>query len=242
MRCTWRALEDLGLDPALGRNPAGDLTDAHEVINAFVAQRSQSPVGPEATYLPVTRVPVYNLHRGRWRGLTWHEFEDDLDVVWLLGVGWHETGSRNDAYAVLKRRDNDETLFPDEIDYGNLEPDPQTTQDFLDALTAVPAKLIAQARQEPGQSAHGTLADVLDVSVVVERMADGDDVLEDLYIAFYLPPKEPGVLPDQWQPVAFAAFFPDTALQTLTYGPPYPAALRAREGWIEVIRGSTDSR
>lgn len=137
--CTWGALKDLGLDPELARRPAQGLTDRHEVIDAFVAQRSQSPVGPEATYLPATRVPVYNLHHGRWRALTWHEDEHDLDVVWLLGVGWHESGSRNDVYAALKRRDERGTLFPDETDYANLEPDPQTTQDFLGALTEVAA-------------------------------------------------------------------------------------------------------
>jgi hypothetical protein len=59
-------------------------------------------------------VPVYNLHHRRWRALTWHEEEDDLDVVWLLGVGWHEAGSKDDAYAVLKRRDQQGLLFPDE--------------------------------------------------------------------------------------------------------------------------------
>jgi hypothetical protein len=236
LRCTWRALDDLGLDPALARSPAIDLGDEHEVIRAFVAQRSQAPDGQEVTYLPATRVPVHNLHHGRWRALTWHEKEDDLDVVWLLGVGWHEAGSRDDAYAALKRRDQHGLLFPDETDYTNLEPDARTTQDFLNALAEISPKLVAQAREEPGMPVHGTLADILDVSVVVEQMGEGDEALEDLYVAFYLPPKSQGVLPEEWQAVALGAFFPEADLASLTYGPPFPSALQEHEGWIVVIR------
>jgi hypothetical protein len=112
LRCTWRALEDLGLDPALGRKSAEALVGEHDVIRAFVTHGSQSPEGQEATCLPATRVPVYNLHHGRWRALTWHEAEDDLDVVWFLGAGWHEAGRKADAYAVLKRRDHQGLLLP----------------------------------------------------------------------------------------------------------------------------------
>jgi hypothetical protein len=236
LRCTWRALEDLGLDRVLGRKPAEALVEEHEVIRAFVTQRTQSPEGQEATYLPATRVPVYNLHHGRWRALTWHEEDDDLDVVWLLGAGWHEAGSHDDAYAVLKGRDQQGLLFPDETDYENLEPDPQTTQDFLEALFETPQKLIAQAREVPGTTVHGTLAEVLDVSVVVEQVGEGDDALEDVYVAFYLPPKVQGALPPEWQAVAVGGFFPDADLASLAYGPPFPAALQQREGWVVVVR------
>lgn len=236
LRCTWRALEDLGLAPALGRKPAEALAEEHAVIRAFVEQRTQSPEGQEATYLPITPVPVYNLHHGRWRALTWHEEEDDLDVVWLLGAGRHEAGSKGDAYAVLKRRDEQGVLFPDETDYAHLEPDAQTTQDFLDALVETPPELIAQAREEPGAPVHGALAEVLDVSVVVERVGEGDESLEDLYVAFYLPPRAQGVLPADWQAVALGSFFPDVDLASLTYGTPFPAALQEREGWVVMVR------
>lgn len=236
-RCTWRALEDLDLDPTLARRSAEELVEAHAVIRAFVAQRSQSPEGQETTYLPVTRVPVHNLHHGRWRALTWHEDEEDLDVVWLLGVGWHEGGSKEDAYAVLKRRDEAGLLFPDETDYRNLEPDPPTTQRFLVALTEVPQELVRQARAEAGTVVHGTIIGVLDVSVVVERMTDSGDVLEDLYVAMHLPPNEQGVLPDEWQAVVLGAFFPDVDLASLTFAPPFPAALQERKGgWVLVVR------
>jgi hypothetical protein len=88
----------------------------------------------------------------------------------------------------------------------------------------------------PGTPVHGTLAEVLDVSVVVEQVGEGDEALEDLYVAFYLPPRAQGVLPAEWQAVALGGFFPDVDLASLTYGPPFPAPLEERGGRVEVVR------
>ena len=103
LRLTRRALEDLHLsiEQYAGR-PATDYREVHVFVTAFVERRSQSARGQELTNLPVTAASVYNLHHGRWRALTWHD--EDSDVVWLLGVGWHESGSRGDAYTTLKAR------------------------------------------------------------------------------------------------------------------------------------------
>jgi len=67
--------------------------------------------------------------------LTWHD--EDSDVVCLLRVGWHESGSVDDAYAVLKARDQAGTLMPNEQDYQEA-----------------PA-LVDQARQTPGREVRG---------------------------------------------------------------------------------------
>lgn len=101
----------------------------HDVVRAFVDQRSQDPKGQEWTKLPVTSAPAYNLHHGRYRGLTWHD--EDNDVVWLLGVGWHESGSRDDAYMVLKRRDEAGDLMPTEQDYLDLEMTLEEARSFV---------------------------------------------------------------------------------------------------------------
>ncbi len=90
------------VDRAVRRPTSHGLPRRHIFVTAFVERRSQSPRGQELTNLPVTAASVYNLHHGRWRGLTWHD--EDSDVVWLLGVGWHESGSRGDAYTTLKAR------------------------------------------------------------------------------------------------------------------------------------------
>ena len=129
-RLTRHALEDLGLsiDACAGR-PATDFQDAHDVVRVFVERRSQEPKGQEWTNLPVTSAPAYNLHHGRYRGLTWHD--EDSDIVWLLGVGWHEADSRDDAYEVLKARDQAGTLMPSEQDYLALEMSFAETQLFV---------------------------------------------------------------------------------------------------------------
>jgi hypothetical protein len=99
------------------------------VVAKFVELRSQSPTGQEATSLPTTPATVWNLHCDRWRGLTWHD--ENEDIVWLLGVGWHASGSRDDAYAVLKRRDELDQLLPSVADYEDAERD--DVEFFLDA-------------------------------------------------------------------------------------------------------------
>jgi len=62
--------------------PATDYRDAHIFVTAFVERRRRVP-GSGTDEPAVTAASVYNLHHGRWRGLTWHD--EDSDVVWLLG-------------------------------------------------------------------------------------------------------------------------------------------------------------
>ncbi|HEX9992625.1 MAG TPA: hypothetical protein VGB14_06845 [Acidimicrobiales bacterium] len=45
-RLTRRALDDLALD-TFARRPANDFVDVHDVVRAFVEQRSQDPKGQE---------------------------------------------------------------------------------------------------------------------------------------------------------------------------------------------------
>ena len=112
LRLTRQALVDLGLDyRALAGRRAEELIDRHPVIAAFVERRSQKPEGQETIQLPLSKAIVYSFHAGRWRALTW--WEPELGVVWLLGAGYHRSGERSDAYAVLKRRDEADEAVPD---------------------------------------------------------------------------------------------------------------------------------
>jgi len=238
LRCTWRALLDLGIDPDLGWEPAEALVDNHPLLRAFVSRRRQNPQGPEATHLPITAAPVFNLHSGRWRGLTWHEQTDDLDVVWLLGAGWHESGNKQDAYAILKRRDGEGTLFPDQLDYANIRSRPLTGPQFLETLNAAPQELIARARATPSIAIHESLSGVLDVSLHVERTSEFDAVLEDITLAIYLPPHVSGVLPPHWLGVVVAAFFPAAHASELAFGVPFLGDLYREASRIETVRWS----
>lgn len=226
-RLTRRALDDLDLDvDTYARRPASDFVDAHDVVRAFVQQRSQNPKGQEWTKLPVTLAPAHNLHHGRYRGLTWHD--EDNDVVWLLGVGWHESGSRHDAYAVLKRRDEVDALMPDEQDYLDLEITLEETRSFVVQVSEQAPALVAQARERSGEEVRGVIAGRLGVGVQVEVVviSGEDESLEEVWIGFEMPPL-PGAceLPPhpEWIQVVLAAMIPvESGLENVEFGGAFP--------------------
>ncbi len=213
LRLTRRALEDLNLPiDAFCALDAREFSDAHDVVAKFVVLRSASPQGQEATLLPVTRQTVWNLHAGRWRGLTWHDTDDD--VVWLLGVGWHESSSRDDAYEVLKRRDEAGELFPTVHDFQDAEPD--DIEAFLEALRKTAPALLEQAQSTPGKEIRGVVGCSV-VALLVEILGVDDDQMEETWIAMSMPPTPPPefVLPPEWQMYLLAALLPDAAFEDL---------------------------
>jgi hypothetical protein len=240
LRLTRRALEDLGLDVAARcRLLATSYADAHEVVRAFVDIRSQDPDGQERTVLPVTKAPVWNLHHGRHRGLTW--YDQDADVVWLLGIGWHESGSRDDAYAVLKDRDVAGTLMPTEADYLDLEASPEENLSFVAHVAEEAPALVAQAREQPGTEVRAVIAERLGVGLVVELvvMPGEHESLEEIWIGFEMPPLAGHVkLPPQpqWIQIVVAALLPfGASLNHAQYGGDFPRPGGSRPNEIVVV-------
>ena len=238
-RLTRRALEDLGLsvDDHAGQ-PATAFQDAHDVVRAFVDRRTQDPRGQEWTNLPVTSAPVYNLHYGRYRGLTWHD--ENSDVVWLLGVGWHEAGSLDDAYEVLKARDEAGTLMPNEQDYLDLEMSLADAALFVVRVSEQAPALVAAARQAPGAEVRGVIAGRLGVGVVVEVVviAGEDESLEEIWVGFGMPPLagacELPPHPD-WILVVLAAMVPaQVSFDRLDFSGSFPRAGGSRPNEIVV--------
>lgn len=238
-RLTRRALEDLGLsvDDYAGR-PATDFVDAHDVVRVFVERRSRDPKGQEWTNLPVTSAPAYNLHHGRFRGLTWHD--ESSDVVWLLGVGWHETGSLDDAYEVLKARDQAGTLMPNEQDYLDLEMSLAEAQLFVVQVSEQAPALVDDARLTPGVEVRGVIAGRLGVGVVVEVVviAGEDESLEEIWVGFEMPPLAGACeLPAQpeWILAVLAAMVPvHVSFDALDFGGTFPRPGGSRPNEIVV--------
>lgn len=222
LRVTRRALEDLGIKPELAGSAAEFLEDKHEVVKAFVKVRSQSPSGQEATKLPVTKTPVWNLHAGRWRALTWHDAQED--VVWLLGAGWHESGSIDDAYAVLKRRDQAGDLFPTIDDYLDLEPSPDQ---FVDELARRNEALRNAALSCPDQVVEATLCDTLNVRLLTRE--------GHFYLGLTMPPLQPGVLPNDWLEAAAAAFMCSVPEESLDWAADFPIWKDLGRGRHEIV-------
>ena len=169
---------------------------------------------------------MYNLHNGRYRGLTWHD--EGNDVVWLLGVGWHESGSRDDAYVVLKERDEVGALMPDEQDYLDLEMTLEETRSFVVQVSEQAPALVAQARESPGEEVSGVIAGRLGVGVQVEVVVipGEDETLEEVWIGFGMPPLDgPCELPPQpeWVQTMLAAMIPvEAGLENVQFGGAFP--------------------
>lgn len=237
LRLTRRALDDLGLSADFALLPATDYRDQHDVIACFVEKREQSPIGAEVTQLPVTAVTAFNLHCGRFRGLTWHD--EESDVVWLLGVGWHESGSRDDAYEVLKGRDTQGLLMPDEQDYLDLEATLEEEQAFVAQVNVQAPALVDEARARGGVEVRGIIAGRLSVGVTVEAVeVPGEGRIEEVWVAFEMPPV-PGEcrLPPhpQWIMVVLAAMVAvEVRLEDLDFDGQFPRPGGSRPNEIVV--------
>ena len=219
-----RALADLKLDvDSYAGQPAEELTETHEVVRAFVRQRRQSAKGQEAIQLPKSHASVYSLHVGRWRALTWEDLT--TNVVWLIGVGYHRSGDHTDAYKVLKARDRAGVLFPDEIDYLDVIPDPEP---FVSALNQDASMFVARSRERLGEIVSGILGGAFDIEMLT-READGG--LE-MWISFFLPPKRS--VPPDWLIVALASLFPTADEVDFRYDKPFPRPGPPKKGEIVV--------
>lgn len=217
LRVTIRALlEDFELDITFLDAPLNELAEEHELLKAFMERRSQDPEGGETTQLPCSSQVVFNLHAGRFRGLTWWDKTDD--VVWLLGGKWHESGASDDAYILLKKLDEADRLLPGEDDYAALirwrrQRDVFSFADIVEAVTNQGQEALAKALADPGTPMETSLAGVLNVTVVVEEVDDGSHIWHHYTVVFHMPPAQAGVLPadNTWQARLAPEFLPRDA-------------------------------
>lgn len=214
LRVTVRALrEDFELDETSVEWDSEQLSDTHQLLKAFFERRSLLPIGSETTSLPVSRQVVYNLHAGRFRGLTWHDVDDD--VVWLLGCGWHESGSINDIYQHLKSADILDRLLPTADDYQHLYTMRNNSgisdlSGLVEEAQADGPKLREEAERNPGTTFSVNLGQIIQVSQVVRERIDVDLVIRRYEVRFQMPPAKPGVLPpgNTWATTLVPAFLP----------------------------------
>jgi hypothetical protein len=211
LRVTQRALkEDFHLPDRMAS--LDDIADRHELLGAFRNMRSVSPVGQELTQLPVTRLPVFNLHAGRWRGLTWHD--EANEVVWLLGGGYHRSGDVDDAYVYLNDLDERGRLFPVEADFEALFEDRRPAFSRVVEDTRVKSDLLlAAAEASIGVAQCAVLDGVLEVTLRLDEMVDGDFLWRRWKLRFILPPLATGALPkgEEWAVALAPAFLPGDA-------------------------------
>ena len=184
LRVTQKALEDLELSDDLLNRDVEEIVDKHPVLKAFQERRSQSPLGQEAIQLPTSRQVVYSLHSGRYRGLTW--FDEDDNVCWLLGVGFHESGSHADAYLVLKSRDEGGDLLPAEADYLALYRWRRTSgvsdlDDLVSIVARIGPEVLSAARSAPNTRVNRVIEGEIEIEMIVEELSDVAAILRQIH-------------------------------------------------------------
>lgn len=208
---TCRCLtEDLSLTAADCERPIADLTERHQVVDAFIRKRSESPVGAETIQsLARQGVTAYSLHSGRYRAATWHH--EKPGIVWLLAAHWHEAGSRDDAYPYFEKLLDAGRLLPTREDVERVVNSRRLT--FERALMEKVPWIRDEAVGEPGVIREAVIGGRVRVRVVYEN---GDTALLSVAIGNRLIPGEMSV-PPEWSVQVLAAFFPGLPLSEIEY-------------------------
>ena len=173
--------------------------DRHEIVRAFVNERSQQPVGVREVGRGRNERPLWRLGFGHdHRGATWHD--EEARVVWLCACGRHRSGQRDDAFQHFNRLIEADIIYPTEDDYRLLED--ERARRFAELAPGDAASLRAEAERRPDVEVRGTIGEEHEVgvvSVVVELVGS------ELFVAF--PAR---VFPDQLLFV-LVAFAPNAA-------------------------------
>jgi hypothetical protein len=207
LRITTRCLvKDLGVSRDAVDASQGHLE--HELVRAFVAQRSQDPVGVEKIQPIPIRREVYTLHAGRWRGATWQDRAND--VVWLLAAGFHRSGEHSDVYSFVKGLAEAGRLLPSELDYQRLfeAQDRQLALSLGDDASA----LARDAALHVGAERRATLCGLIEVSALFEH----EEGVYCLWVAISMSLLDGSVHPPkEWLGLVLAGFFPDIGFEDL---------------------------
>lgn len=202
------AVEDLDLGRWI---EPGDVAEIdHPTLDCFRGLRSQRSIGIER--ILALKADIYSLHCGRQRCATW--FDEDDNVVWLLGCGLHTQGSRHDAYEMFARLADQGRLMPDSDDYERLFS--WRAHGLAETVKEDVDRLVAAASGSPGAEVRGTLCGIINVSLVLEREGD----LECLFVAVEMefaarPTKGECQPPQDWLIVILAGFFPEIEFDQL---------------------------
>lgn len=188
MRVTARCLaDDLLLSREYVTRDARSFCAEHEFLRAFVIKREGAPADGE----PVKGIEPFprfrSLHRGRTRGVTvWDEEED---VCWLVAYGeTHASGEDRDCYNYFVSLGERGELMPTPDDYEALYE--VSAESVLDGLAGVSKDLYEEARNRPGIEASGSFGDT-QAFMLVDLMVIDDGECEQGWLAITVPTNVP---------------------------------------------------
>lgn len=175
LRITERCLvEDLGL-PA-----SATFADAlaQEIVRGFQAKRHATPIGSKTVGPGAGVHTLYHVGIGHdHRGASW--FDPTQRVVWLCAAaGVHRSGGDDDFFQQVKPLIASGDVYPVEADIRRLLGERELRFAELGPIDA--ERIVATARQSPGEIVVDVLADQVPVRVLVEPGGHLDSV----YVAF----------------------------------------------------------
>jgi hypothetical protein len=202
LRVTGRCLvEDLELGADSIEVKIEDLSHEHPMVDAFVRQRSQLPIGQEAIQRLTSKIVAYSLHSAEHRGLTWHH--ERAGIVWLLASRFHRSGKSDDAYPYFRELDSKGRLLPDRNDLEALAMlrIPTLARSLIEDVPG----LRREAADQPGRIVTGLIGGRIRVRVVVET---DERRVQSVAVSMRMVPGEMQV-PADWLMTVAAAFFPE---------------------------------
>lgn len=187
--------DDLGCQPQYGS--LEDLAHEFPIVDAFVNQRSQLPIGQEAIQGFTSSIVPYSLHAGRERGLTWHW--ESRNVVWLLAARFHTSGAPDDAYPYFRELDAKGRLLPTTADLEALESSRQQTltRELFERVPVLRDRAIRYA----GSPVVAKLASRIGIRIVAD---EGEPQLLTIAVSMRLGPGDR--LPNNWLEAIAGAF------------------------------------
>ena len=195
LRITRRCLgDDLGLrEDATFEDALG-----HPIVDAFMSQRGQDPLGTKTVGPEAGKRTFYRLARGHdHRAATW--YDERHRVVWLCAYARHRSGEPDDAFPYFRDLMAENRMFPAVEDYELLFSD--QGHRFAELAIGDAQEALARADLEPGYEVATVLGLTVPVSVVVHLVDD----LREIYVSFCLR----GLTQEQLL-VILAAFRADT--------------------------------
>jgi hypothetical protein len=211
LRVTNRCcVEDLGEPPG---TPVADLAERHPIVVKFQSQRGQEPRGARPIGHLKQRNSIDSLHSGRYRGATW--YDEEYGVVWLLGFGIHKSRNRDDAYQEFLALDEVDRLLPDKADYEALFRERNTR--FVPLMVLEVTSLLELARREQAEEHSALLSEGLRVTLLVDQIEIGDEILEEIWFAISVRNLEKG-----WLNIVRTALLPDQPPETWEFTKTFP--------------------
>jgi len=183
LRMTELALQDLGCSGIKSRADLKGIKGASsdgDIVALFEKKYRVSPRGTEAPIGNLGRADIISLHGPRGgRAATWYDEENG--VCWFLGY------TPEHDYVLFEQRSAAGELLPRFDDYQVLVLERQTL-DFDGMFIGPTSAMLQEALTKPSERIANTVRDLLEITILVDEVRLGEELLRDIYLTLRMPP------------------------------------------------------